>query len=154
MDIPFSSKLPFRCKNGGLARLVGVIQNPHWPLVVAVEEGSEERVYLFSEEGKGENGGDLENTPIWEEVGEELHSTLKRTDFVHAVALRDLEPMNVLKSSNPFEYDLSRMGSFLVCGWWVMHSGHSREEPLNEVILINSESGQRIHIGLRQKKPR
>lgn len=53
---------------------------------------------------------------------------------------------------NPFHHDASHMGSMLVRGWVVMHSGFdSKNNPLdlNYVILINTRTGQRIHVGLK-----
>lgn len=55
-------------------------------------------------------------------------------------------------NSNPFHHDLFNMGTTLVRGWVVMHEGYDRNDsplPLHYLILVNTRTGQRIHLNLR-----
>lgn len=52
---------------------------------------------------------------------------------------------------NPFHHDAFHMGTTLVRGWMVMHTGFDRKEnplDLTYVILVNTRTGQRIRINL------
>lgn len=68
--------------------------------------------------------------------------------FVQITA-KDIEP--IPPNSNPYLYDHWRMGSSLLRGWEVMHEGYDNSaepKPLSHLILINTRSGQRIHLQL------
>lgn len=59
--------------------------------------------------------------------------------------------MPIPAGDNPFHHDAFHMGSELVRGWMVMHPGYDRKDnplDLGYVILINTRTGQRIHITL------
>lgn len=60
-----------------------------------------------------------------------------------------LEP--IPPESNPFHYDAYNMGTPLVRGWIVMHSGYDSEDqpfPMTYLILVNTRTGQRIRIDM------
>lgn len=53
---------------------------------------------------------------------------------------------------NPFHHDPFHMGTTLVRGWMVMHTGFdSKENPqdLSYLILVSTRTGQRIRISLK-----
>lgn len=56
--------------------------------------------------------------------------------------------------SNPFNHDLSSMGTNLVRGWIIMHDGFdSADEPqaLTNMYMVNTRTGQRIKINLEHE---
>ena len=174
----FDHRYPFQTKCGWPARLLGVMNRSAFPLVVAVFNpafGAEQlHTYNFDgmqpstfisacvgpeqdELGVSKGSLSLVNIPPFTNIegDEPLIPYLKATDFVHAVAVEDLEPMDLERSANPFHYDYMSMGSDLVRGWVIMHEGFDSKEdpqPLHSVTLINGRSGQRIQISLSTKK--
>lgn len=76
----------------------------------------------------------------------------KPQDFVD-VRAHDLE--SIPEGSNPFHYDLGNMGTKLVNGWIVMHAGPPPKDlnsPTTYLILVNTNSGQRIRLDLSKRK--
>lgn len=105
---------------------------------------------------KAINGGNFDRSSIEGQLIEEMAynlehkgAELKNTDHVHVqVVVQESIPVD----SNPFHYDLMRMGTELVRGWTVMHPGFDRKEdprPLDHLVLCNSRSGQRIRLDFK-----
>ncbi len=77
-----------------------------------------------------------------------------RAKGFHLPVVRHDSP--VPSESNPFHHDMSNMGTTLVRGWVAMHQGFdSPERPfdLTFLVLVNTRTGQRIHINLQNCYP-
>jgi hypothetical protein len=82
-----------------------------------------------------------------------LFKDLTVTDAV-TLNLSNLE--SIPAGANPFHHDMFNMGTELARGWMAMHEGSTRPEnplPLNELILINRNTGQRFQIKMEPTQP-
>lgn len=79
-----------------------------------------------------------------------LYEQLKPQDFVNIEVHRETSiPVN----ASPYAFDAARSGFNLKAGWEVMYEA-SKPGPLDEIILVNTESGQRIRLEMTAQTPR
>ena len=156
----FTYNQPFRTTCGWPARLLGVLERTAFPYVVAVlnPQFDSEELHCYGPDGQDPSElrefslANKESKPARSplslvNIADDEYFAVTQETEVHACIM----PMhNFPPNSNPFHHDHSNMGTALVGGWTVMHSGYG-PQPLRRFYLNHAVTGQNIKVVLTPK---